>query len=93
MRLPLLIAATFALAGTPAGAQRIVEVPADEVDVTKPEDLYSRATDRWHLARELWRGDDPCIETQCEAGFASGDLAVSAERDGPSVTITATWRG
>jgi hypothetical protein len=59
MRLPLLIAATLAVAAAPAGAQRIVEVPASEVDVARPEDLYSRAPDRWHLARELWRGDDP----------------------------------
>ena len=93
MRLPLLIAATLAVAAAPAGAQRIVEVPASEVDVARPEDLYSRAPDRWHLARELWRGDDPCTDTQCEAGYTSGDLAVSAERNGHSVTITASWRG
>jgi len=68
-------------------------VPSSEVDVAKPEDLYSRAPDRWHLARELWQGDDPCTETQCEAGYTTGDLAVSAERNGPSVTITAAWRG
>ncbi len=93
MRLPLMIAMTLALAAAPAGAQRIVEVPSSDVDVARPEDLYSRAPDRWHLARELWRGDEPCTATQREAGYSSGDLAVSAERNGPSVTITAAWRG
>ena len=93
MRLPFLIAAALASAAAPVGAQRIVEVPASEVDVAKPEDLYDRAPDRWHLARELWQGDDPCSETQCEAGYTAGNLVVSAERNGPSVIITAAWRG
>lgn len=92
MRLPLLLAFALAVPGA-AFAQRIVEVPSSEVDVAKPEDLYARAPDRWHLARELWRGDEPCTPTQCEAGYTSGDLAVSAERNGPSVIVTATWRG
>jgi hypothetical protein len=77
----------------PAVAQRVVEVPASEVDVARPEDLYAREPGRWHLGRQLWQGDEPCTPTQCEAGYTSGDLAVSAERDGPSVTITAAWRG
>jgi len=92
MRLPLLLAFALAVPGA-AFAQRIVEVPSSEVDVAKPEDLYARAPDRWHLARALWRGDEPCTPTQCEAGYTSGDLAVSAERNGPSVIVTATWRG
>jgi hypothetical protein len=74
-------------------AQRIVEVPSGEVDVVKPEDLYSLPPGQWHLARQLWRGSEPCTPIQCEAGFTSGDLVVSAERDGPAVTITAAWRG
>lgn len=92
MRRHLTLAVSLALAG-PASAQRIVEVPASEVDVAKPEDLYARPPDRWHLARELWQGDEPCSATQCEAGYTTGDLAVSAERSGASVTITAAWRG
>jgi hypothetical protein len=75
-----------------ASAQRIVEVPSGEVDVARPEDLYAREPGRWHLARQLWQGDEPCTATQCEAGFTSGDLAVSVERDGPAVTITASLR-
>ena len=93
MRLPFLLAATFAAAALPAAAQRIVEVPASDVDVAKPEDLYSLPPGRWHLARQLWQGSEPCTATQCEAGYTAGELVVSAERDGPSVTITAAWRG
>jgi hypothetical protein len=95
MRLPFVLTVTLATAvasGT-ALAQRIVEVPSSDVDVAKPEDLYDRAPDRWHLARELWRGNDPCTPTQCEAGYTSGNLVVSAERNGPDVVITAAWRG
>jgi hypothetical protein len=92
MRLHLLLVVALASPGT-AFAQRIVEVPASEANAAKPEDLYSRAPDRWHLARELWQGDDPCTGAQCEAGYTTGDLVVSAERNGPSVTITASWRG
>ncbi len=92
MRLNLLLAVALAVPGT-AVAQRIVEVPSSEVDVVKPEDLYSRTPDRWHLARELWQGDDPCTPTQCEAGYTSGNLVVSAEHNGTSVIVTAAWRG
>jgi hypothetical protein len=88
-----LIPAVALLAPVTALAQRIVEVPASEANVARPEDLYARAPDRWHLARELWQGDDPCTAIQCEAGYTSGNLAISAERNGPSVTITAAWRG
>src|SRR6478735_6339449 len=93
MRLPLLIAVTLAAAAVPADAQRIVEVPAGDVDVAKPEDLYTLPPGRWHLARQLWQGSEPCTATQCEAGYTAGDLVISAERDGPSVAITAAWRG
>jgi hypothetical protein len=93
MRLPILIAVTLASAAAPAAAQRIVEVPASDVDVAKPEDLYSLPPGQWHLARQLWQGSEPCTATQCEAGYTVGDLVISAERDGPSVTITAAWRG
>jgi hypothetical protein len=93
MRLTFLIAATLVAAAMPAEAQRIVEVPASDVDVAKPEDLYQLSPGRWHLARQLWRGNEPCTPTQCEAGYTAGDLVVSAERDGPSVVITAAWRG
>ena len=91
MRLWLTLAVALAIPGT-ALAQRIVEVPASEVDVARPEDLFGREPGRWHLARELWQGDEPCTITQCEAGYTVGDLVVSAERNGASVTITAALR-
>lgn len=96
MRLRLKLAVALVATGIAPGtafAQRIVEVPAAEVDVAKPEDLYSLPPGQWHLARHLWQGSEPCTATQCEAGYTAGDLVVSAERDGPSVTITAAWRG
>ena len=96
MRLWIMLAAALVAAGAapePVRAQRIVEVPASETDAVKPEDLYSLPPGRWHLARHLWQGSEPCTATQCEAGYTAGDLVVSAERDGPSVTITAAWRG
>jgi len=91
MRLWPIVAVAFAVPAA-APAQRIVEVPSGEVDVARPEDLYAREPGRWHLARRLWQGDEPCTAIQCEAGFNSGDLAVSVERDGPAVTITASLR-
>jgi len=93
MRLFLIAAMLAAVAPASLLAQRIVEVPASEVDIAKPEDLYSRAPDQWHLARQLWQGGEPCTATQCEAGYTSGNLVVSAERNGADVTITAAWRG
>jgi len=93
MRLPFVIAPMLALVAVPVGAQRIVEVPASEVDIAKPEDLYGRDPGRWHLARQLWQGNDPCTPTECEAGYTAGELVVSAEHSGSSVIITAAWRG
>lgn len=92
MRLGLILALAFA-APSEVLAQRIVEVPASDVDVAKPEDLYALPPGEWHLARQLWRGNEPCTATQCEAGYTAGDLVVSAERDSGAVTITAAWRG
>lgn len=89
---PRLILAAALIVPAPLHAQRIVAVSASEVDVTKPEDLYAREPNRWHLARQLWQGDEPCTATQCEAGYTAGDLALSVERDGPTVTITASMR-
>ena len=92
MRLCLMLAIAVAIPGA-AHAQRIVEVPAADVDVVKPEDLYSLPPGRWHLARHLWRGSEPCTPTECEAGYTTGDLVVSAEHNGPFVIIVAAWRG
>ena len=96
MRLCLMLAVGLLATGIVPGAafaQQIVEVSAADVDVAKPEDLYALPPGQWHLARQLWRGNEPCIPTQCEAGYTVGDLVVSAEHDGTSVVITASWRG
>ncbi|WP_156457772.1 hypothetical protein [Altererythrobacter sp. Root672] len=92
MRMTWLIAAALGV-GTGVMAQEIVEIPASEVDVAKPEDLYKLEPGRWHLARQLWAGSEPCSPTQCEAGFTSGDLVVSAEHSAGKVTIVAALRG
>lgn len=92
MRMTWLIAAALGV-GTGVLAQEIVEIPASEVDVSKPEDLYKLEPGRWHLARQLWAGSEPCSPTQCEAGFTSGDLVVSAEHNAGTVTIIAALRG
>jgi hypothetical protein len=96
MRVSLFLGVALIAAGTAPGAafaQRIVEVPASDANVVRPEDLYSMPPGRWHLARQLWRGDEPCTPTQCEAGYTAGDLVVSAEHDGQKVFIVASWRG
>jgi hypothetical protein len=92
MRLCLTLAVALVATG-PAFAQRIVEVPASEANVVRPEDLYSMPPGRWHVARQLWRGSEPCTPAQCEAGYTVGDLVVSAEHDGQKVFIVASWRG
>jgi len=90
-RIAWAIALALAAAGA-AQAQRIVEVPASQANVTRPEDLYQLEPGRWHLARQLWQGDEPCIATECEAGFTQGDLAVSAYHKADKVFIIAAWR-
>jgi hypothetical protein len=91
MRLYLPLAFALALPGA-ALAQQIVEIPASEVDIVRPEDLFTLEPDRWHLARQLWRDYEPCTATQCEAGFTSGNLAVSAEHNSGNITISAVFR-
>ena len=90
-RIAWAIALALAAAGA-AQAQRIVEVPASQANVTRPEDLYQLEPGRWHLARQLWQGDEPCIATECEAGFTQGDLVVSAYHKADKVFIIAAWR-
>ena len=91
MRIAWAAAVALAAAAT-AQAQRIVEVPASEANVTRPEDLYQLEPGRWHVARQLWQGDEPCSATECEAGFTHGDLVVSAYRKADKVFIIASMR-
>ena len=81
------------LAAAPAAAQRIVELSPGEANLAPPVDLYDKEPGRWHLGKQLWSGDEPCTPTQCEAGYTSGDLVVSAEHNLKKVTIVAALRG
>ncbi|MFL6733638.1 MAG: hypothetical protein ACJ8EY_02955 [Sphingomicrobium sp.] len=77
-----------------ASAQEIVKVAPDHARaVTKPEDLYTLPAGRWHFAKRLWEGAEPCTHDQCEAGFTDGILALSAEHSGDFVRIIAAFRG
>ena len=63
MRVSWFASLALCLAGA-AAAQEIVPIPSSEVDVSKPEDLYKLEPGRWHLARQLWAGTEPCTPTQ-----------------------------
>ena len=79
MRIELLTAA--ALLGTPAAvaAQEIVKVPQSHSRaVSRPDDLFTLSPDQWHVSKRLLEGAAPCTPEQCEAGFTSGDIVVSA---------------
>ena len=94
MRLILLgCVALTALPAAPA-AQEIVKVPQSHSRaVARPDDLFTLAPGQWHTAKRLWEGQDPCTFEQCEAGFTSGDIVVSAEHSGEFVRIIAGFRG
>jgi hypothetical protein len=70
------------------------QVPAGtEGAPSLPEDLFSLAPGEWHLAKQLWSGDEPCSEDACEAGYTSGDLVVSVERSKKHLRVLAGFRG
>jgi hypothetical protein len=94
MRIELLTAA--ALLGTPAAvaAQDIVKVPQSHSRaVARPDDLFTLSPKQWHVSKRLLEGAEPCTPEQCEAGFTSGDIVVSAERSGEFIRIIAGFRG
>ena len=47
----------------------------------------------WFVARQVSQGNDPCTPEACEAGFNSGDLAVSVEHAKEYVRVVAGFRG
>ena len=76
-----------------ASAQEIIKVPESAAGtVSRPDDLFELPPGEWHFAKQLWQGQEPCTDSQCEAGFTSGDLVVSAEHSGKFVRIIAGWR-
>ena len=91
-RVPVL-AAAFLLAPQPSGAQQIEEVRPGPDAPALPEDLFRLSPGTWAFAKQLWKGDDPCTASECEAGYTSGDLAVSVERHVTSLRIVAGFRG
>ena len=47
----------------------------------------------WAFGNQLWKGDEPCTAEACEAGYTSGDLAVSVERSKTVLRVVAGFRG
>ena len=92
-RVPL-FAAAFLIAAQPSGAQQIEKVRAGSPDSPAlPEDLFSLPPGTWAFAKQLWKGDDPCTADECEAGYTSGDLVVSVERNKKYLRLVAGFRG
>ncbi|MCJ8158318.1 hypothetical protein [Sphingomonas sp. LaA6.9] len=86
--------AAFLLAAMPLAAQQVEEVrTADAETPALPEDLFRLAPGIWAFAKQLWKGDEPCTADQCEAGYTSGDLVVSVERNKKELRIVAGFRG
>jgi hypothetical protein len=87
------LVAAVMLAMTQPSAAQVEEVRPNRDAPGLPEDLYRLTPGSWAFARQLWQGDEPCTATECEAGYTSGDLAVSVERNKTSLRIVAGFRG
>ena len=87
------LAAMIALSAFPASAQEIVKVPASEAKVSLPEDIFVLPAGQWYVARQVSQGNEACTADACEAGFNSGDLAISVERAKDYVRVIAGFRG
>ena len=61
--------------------------------VARPDDLFTLSPDQWHVSKRLLEAPAPCTREQCEAGFTSGGIVVSAERSGEFIRIIAGFRG
>jgi hypothetical protein len=89
----LLILPALPLLAAPCIGQEIVKVPASEASVSLPEDIFGLPPGQWYVARQASQGNDPCTAHACEAGFNSGDLAISVERAKDYVRVIAGFRG
>ena len=89
----LLILSALSLLAVPSLAQEIVKVPAGQAGVSLPEDIFALPPGQWYVARQVSQGSDPCTADACEAGFNSGDLAISVERAKDYVRVIAGFRG
>jgi hypothetical protein len=91
MRVYLISAAAIA-AVSAAQAQEVVEVPAGQANVARPDDLFNLPPGQWHMAKSLALGTEPCSPEHCEAGFTNGDLVISVEHAKSYVQIIAGFR-
>lgn len=87
------LAAALALGPQHSSAQQVEEVRASPDAPALPDDLFSLAPGTWTFARQLWKGNDPCTADECEAGYTSGDLVVSVERNKTYLRVVAGFRG
>lgn len=93
LRCPV-VALALALAPLPASAQPVEEVRTSSPDTpTLPEDLFGLPPDRWSFAKKLWEGTEPCTAEECEAGYTTGDLVISVERNKEYLRVIAGFRG
>jgi hypothetical protein len=93
MRTQLSAIAALLILAAPAAAQDIVKVPASQSGVALPEDIFNLPPGQWYVARQVSQGSDPCTADACEAGFNSGNLAVSVEHAKGYVQVIAGFRG
>jgi hypothetical protein len=89
----LLILPALSLLAAPCIGQEIVKVPVSEAGVSLPEDIFGLPPGQWYVARQVSQGNEPCTADACEAGFNSGDLAISVERAKDYVRVIAGFRG
>jgi hypothetical protein len=94
MRTTFLVAAFAALVGGAAAhGQEVVEVPASKAGVALPDDIFALPPGQWFVAQQVSQGNHPCTPEACEAGFNSGDLAISVEHAREYVRVVAGFRG
>ena len=88
------LGAAMLLASHPVGAQRVEEVKTPDSETPElPEDLFALPPGTWAFARQLWSGNEPCTADECEAGYTSGDVVVSVERNKTYLRVVAGFRG
>jgi len=88
----LLILPALSLLAAPCIGQEIVKVPVSEAGVSLPEAIFGLPPGQWYVARQVSQGNEPCTADACEAGFNSGDLAISVERAKDYVRVIAGFR-
>ena len=93
MRSSLIIAIAVLAAATAVEAQEIVEVPASKSGVVMPEDIFTLPPGQWYVSKLISQPSEPCTPEACEAGFNSGELAISVEHAKNHVQVIAGFRG